>query len=49
MTNWLVTRTFPLFAGVGLGFAYGLYAVFAVAAFIFVLKAVPETKGRALA
>jgi SP family sugar:H+ symporter-like MFS transporter len=48
MTNWVVTRTFPLLAGVGLGFAYGLYAVFAVLAFIFVLKALPETKGRAL-
>ena len=35
-------------AGVGLGFAYGLYAVFAVLAFIFVLKALPETRGRAL-
>jgi SP family sugar:H+ symporter-like MFS transporter len=48
MTNWGVTRTFPLFAGVGLGFAYALYTVFAVVAFIFVLKALPETKGRAL-
>lgn len=48
MTNWVVTRTFPLLAVVGLGFAYGLYAVFAVLAFIFVLKALPETKGRAL-
>jgi SP family sugar:H+ symporter-like MFS transporter len=48
MINWVVTRTFPLLAGVGLGFAYGLYAVFAVLAFIFVLKALPETKGRAL-
>jgi MFS transporter, SP family, sugar:H+ symporter len=48
MTNWGVTRTFPLFAGVGLGFAYALYTVFAVVAFIFVLKALPETRGRAL-
>jgi SP family sugar:H+ symporter-like MFS transporter len=47
-TNWLVTRTFPLLAGVGLGFAYGLYTVFAVLAFVFVLKALPETRGRAL-
>jgi MFS transporter, SP family, sugar:H+ symporter len=37
-----------LFAGVGLGFAYALYTVFAVVAFIFVLKALPETRGRAL-
>jgi SP family sugar:H+ symporter-like MFS transporter len=48
MTSWVVTRTFPLLAGVGLGFAYVLYAVFAMAAFIFVLRALPETKGRAL-
>jgi SP family sugar:H+ symporter-like MFS transporter len=48
MTNWVVTRTFPLLAGVGLGFAYGLYTVFAVLAFIFVLKALPETRGRVL-
>jgi SP family sugar:H+ symporter-like MFS transporter len=48
LTNWLVTRTFPLLAGVGLGFAYGLYTVFAVLAFVFVLKALPETRGRAL-
>jgi SP family sugar:H+ symporter-like MFS transporter len=47
-TNWLVTRTFPLLAGVGLGFVYGLYTVFAVLAFVFVLKALPETRGRAL-
>ena len=48
MTNWAVTRTFPLFASVGLGFAYALYSVFAVVAFIFVLVALPETKGREL-
>lgn len=48
LTNWLVTQTFPLLAGYGLGLAYGLYAVFAVLAFIFVLKVLPETKGRAL-
>lgn len=46
MTNWLVTQTFPLLAGVGLGIAYGIYAVFAVAAFFFVLKVLPETQGR---
>lgn len=48
MTNWLVTRTFPLLAGYGLGFAYGLYAVFAILAFFFVLKVLPETKGRSI-
>jgi MFS transporter, SP family, sugar:H+ symporter len=48
LTNWLVTRTFPILAGFGLGIAYGLYAVFAALAFFFALKALPETKGRAL-
>jgi SP family sugar:H+ symporter-like MFS transporter len=48
MTNWAVTRTFPLLAGVGLGFAYGLYTAFAALAFIFVLKVLPKTRGRAL-
>lgn len=48
MTNWAVTRTFPLLASVGLGFAYAVYGIFAVVAFIFVLKALPEMKGRAL-
>lgn len=47
-TNWAVTRTFPLLAGMGLGIAYGLYALFAALAFVFVLKALPETKGRML-
>jgi SP family sugar:H+ symporter-like MFS transporter len=48
MTNWAVTRTFPLLAVAGLGLAYGLYTVFAVLAFVFVLKALPETRGRPL-
>jgi MFS transporter, SP family, sugar:H+ symporter len=48
MTNWAVTRTFPSLAGIGLGFAYGLYAAFAALAFIFVLKVLPETRGRLL-
>ncbi|HWR36246.1 MAG TPA: sugar porter family MFS transporter [Clostridia bacterium] len=48
ITNWAVTRTFPLLAGIGLGFVYGLYSAFAVLAFVFVLKALPETKGRAI-
>jgi len=49
MTNWAVTRTFPLLAGLGLGFAYGLYAAFAAAAFIFAIRRLPETRGRVLA
>jgi len=49
LTNWAVTRTFPLLADVGLGFAYSLYAAFAVLALVFVWRALPETKGRTLA
>jgi hypothetical protein len=48
ITNWAVTRTFPLLASIGLAFAYGLYSVFAVLAFIFVLTVLPETRGRSL-
>lgn len=49
MTNWAVTRTFPLLAGLGLGFAYGLYAALAAAAFVFAIRRLPETRGRVLA
>jgi MFS transporter, SP family, sugar:H+ symporter len=48
ITNWLVTRTFPLLADLGLGVAYGLYAAFATVALIFVLTKLPETRGRPL-
>ena len=48
LTNWGVSRTFPLLAGRGLELAYGLYAVFAVAAFFFALLVLPETRGRKL-
>jgi SP family sugar:H+ symporter-like MFS transporter len=48
ITNWLVTRTFPLLADLGLGVAYGLYAVFATVALIFVVTKLPETRGRPL-
>ncbi|HCT78486.1 MAG TPA: MFS transporter [Micromonosporaceae bacterium] len=48
VANWLITATFPALSNIGLSFAYGLYATFALLAFIFVLKAVRETKGREL-
>ena len=44
----LTTRSVPLLASVGLGFAYGLYAAFAMVALLFVLKVLPETRGRRL-
>jgi sugar porter (SP) family MFS transporter len=48
IANFAVTTTFPVLASAGLSFAYGLYAAFAVISFIFVFKAVRETKGREL-
>ncbi len=38
----------PALAGIGLQFAYGLYALIALLSFVFVRKAVRETKGREL-
>jgi SP family sugar:H+ symporter-like MFS transporter len=48
ITNWLVTQSFPILAGMGLGLAYGLYTGFAALAVLFVVKTLPETRGRAL-
>jgi len=45
-SNFLITMTFPiLLAGIGLGGAYGIYAVFAIISIGFVTKFVHETKG----
>lgn len=49
LANWLVTRTFPTLADLGLPLTYGLYTAFAVVALAFTARAVPETKGAALA
>jgi sugar porter (SP) family MFS transporter len=49
VANFLVSTTFPpLSSGLGLGFAYTLYAGFAALSFFFVLRLVKETKGREL-
>ena len=48
LTNWLVVRTFPLLADVGLGVAYALFAAFAALAFVFALRILPETRGEEL-
>jgi sugar porter (SP) family MFS transporter len=45
LANFAITSTFPALAEMGLAFAYGLYAAFALISLIFVLKAVRETKG----
>jgi MFS transporter, SP family, sugar:H+ symporter len=48
LTNWLVVRTFPLLADVGLGLAYALFAAFAAIAFVFAWRTLPETRGEDL-
>jgi len=48
LANFAVTTTFPILADRGLSFAYALYAMFAALSFVFVFKAVRETKGREL-
>jgi MFS transporter, SP family, sugar:H+ symporter len=48
LANWAISTSFPSLASVGLVFAYGLYATFALLALIFVWKAVKETNGREL-
>ena len=49
LANFGITMTFPvLLAGIGLTGAYGIYAGFAILSILFVMKLVPETKGREL-
>lgn len=48
LANFLITATFPALADLGLPFAYGLYAAFALLSLVFVLKAVRETRGMEL-
>jgi MFS transporter, SP family, sugar:H+ symporter len=48
IANWLISSTFPELSNIGLGFAYLVYTVFAALAFLFVSRAVRETKGREL-
>ena len=48
VANFVVSQTFPALASVGLGLAYGIYATMAFLSFIFVVRAVRETRGREL-
>jgi len=49
LANWLVTVSFPpMLTGLGPAVTYGVYCAFAVISIYFVLRAVQETKGRAL-
>jgi MFS transporter, SP family, sugar:H+ symporter len=43
-----VSTTFPTLQAVGLGFAYGLYTLFAALSLVFVARRLRETKGREL-
>ncbi|OOG45621.1 sugar porter family MFS transporter [Rhodanobacter sp. C01] len=45
LANFVITSSFPALAEIGLTFAYGLYAGFALLSFLFVMYAVRETKG----
>ncbi|TLP77151.1 sugar porter family MFS transporter [Nesterenkonia sphaerica] len=45
-SNFLISTLFPQMAELSLVFAYGFYGVSALASLFFVLKYVPETKGR---
>ena len=46
--NWAVSASFPTLSNIGLTFAYGLYAFFALLSLAFVYYWVPETKDREL-
>lgn len=48
LANFAITSSFPALAEVGLTFAYGLYATFALLSLAFVMYAVRETKGMEL-
>jgi SP family sugar:H+ symporter-like MFS transporter len=48
IANFVVSTTFPTLKNLGLGYAYGLYALAAVLSFLFVLRFIRETRGREL-
>jgi SP family sugar:H+ symporter-like MFS transporter len=48
VANWIVSTTFPSLAKLGLGYAYGLYTLFAALSFLFVWMYIKETRGREL-
>lgn len=48
VANFFISTTFPIFSDISLTFAYGFYAACALLSFVFVLRQVPETKGREL-
>jgi SP family sugar:H+ symporter-like MFS transporter len=48
LANFAITMTFPVFASIGLTFAYGFYASMALLSLVFVFFRVPETRGMEL-
>jgi len=48
IANFAITVSFPVMSGWSLPVTYGMYAVFAVLSFLFVLTKIPETKGATL-
>ena len=48
LANFAISTTFPKMAEIGLGFAYGFYALAALASLVFVVRFVPETRNREL-
>ncbi|MER5728546.1 sugar porter family MFS transporter [Streptomyces sp. NPDC002138] len=48
IANWVITVSFPTLSDWNLSGAYVIYAVFAMLSIPFILKWVPETKGKAL-
>ncbi|MEU9002792.1 sugar porter family MFS transporter [Streptomyces sp. NPDC048551] len=48
IANWAITVSFPSLSDWNLSGAYVIYAIFAVLSIPFILKWVPETKGKAL-
>ncbi|WP_405794318.1 sugar porter family MFS transporter [Streptomyces sp. NBC_01506] len=48
IANWVVTVTFPTLSDWDLSGAYVIYSAFALLSIFFILKWVPETKGKAL-
>jgi MFS family permease len=48
IANFIVSVSFPGMSSIGLGFAYGVFTVFAVLSFVFVMKFIRETKGMSL-
>jgi MFS family permease len=48
VANFVVSATFPSLQKAGLGLAYGLYAAAALVSLFYVLRFVPETRGKEL-